>query len=57
MSANCYKDLLQNGISEYHKEIIHDSTMALLDNGADSYKAMLKQMQRVLNSFVWLHAG
>ncbi|CAO3681412.1 unnamed protein product [Umbelopsis ramanniana] len=56
VSANCYKDLLQNGVSEYHRDIIHDSTMALFNDGADSYKAMLKQMQRVLNSFVWLHA-
>ncbi|KAG2187321.1 hypothetical protein INT44_005007, partial [Umbelopsis vinacea] len=56
VSANCYKDLLENGVSEYHKDIVHDSTISLFDDGKDSYKATLKQMQRVLNSFVWLHA-
>ncbi|KAI9285875.1 rab-GTPase-TBC domain-containing protein [Umbelopsis sp. AD052] len=57
VSANCYKDLLENGVSEYHKDIVHDSTITLFDDGKDSYKATLKQMQRVLNSFVWLHAA
>ncbi|KAI8575984.1 hypothetical protein K450DRAFT_275097 [Umbelopsis ramanniana AG] len=56
VSANCYKDLLENGVSEYHKDIIHDSTISFFDDGTDSYKGTLKQMQRVLNSFIWLHA-
>jgi hypothetical protein len=57
ISATCYIDLIQNGVSTYHSDIECDATQIFLNENNDSDPTASQNLQRVLDSFVWLHAG
>jgi hypothetical protein len=57
VSATCYIDLLQNGPSILSRAIENDTDRATVNEDDDIDSSALIQLQRILNAFVWLHAG